>query len=136
LTDRPRRRELRALQATVTVLALVPVSAGAAGVVLGPGAFDAAPPWPAGLDSHVRFLSGVFLAVGLGFWSCVPRLAARGPRFRLLAALVVAGGAARALSLGLAGPPPTPHLVGLGLELGVVPLLVAWQARVAGRAGG
>lgn len=121
----------RALQVAVAVLAGVPIAAGAAGVVLGPRFLLVDPPWPADLDSHLRFLSGVFLAVGLAFWSCVPRIESRTGRFRLLCALVFAGGVARLASLGLAGPPSTGHLLGLGMELVVVPLLALWQARVS-----
>src|SRR5690606_22682537 len=105
----------RPLQVVVAVLALVPVSAGLLGIVAGPEAFGAVPPVPADRDSHVRFLSGVCLAVGLGFWATVPAIARRTAMFRLLAVLVVAGGLARLLSLLLHGTPSAPHLVGLGL---------------------
>lgn len=120
----------RLLQATVAVLGLVPVGAGAAGVLLGPGFVGAA---GAGtdLDSHFRYLSGVFLALGLVFWSTVPAIERRTARFRLASLLVIAGGLARLLSLLAVGAPTAPHLAGLGLELVVVPLLAVWQAAVA-----
>ncbi|WP_404325468.1 DUF4345 family protein [Aerophototrophica crusticola] len=44
---------------------------------------------------------------------------------------MVLGGLGRLLSLLFHGAPTLPHLVGLGLELGVVPLLCLWQGRVA-----
>lgn len=128
-------RSRRALQVTVAVLAVVPVTAGAAGVVMGAGAISPLPSgpaaWPVDLDSHVRFLSGVFLAIGLVFWSCLPAIERKGPRFRLAAGAVVLGGIARLLSLVVAGMPGPGHLAGLGLELVVVPALVLWQARLS-----
>lgn len=125
--------EKRLLQATVGVLALVPISAGAAGVLVGPGFVLTAPDWPVDLDSHFRYLSGIFLALGLTYWATVPSIERKAAMFRLASVLVVAGGAARLGSLLAVGVPSTPHLVGLGLETLVVPLLVLWQRRVAWR---
>jgi len=131
--------ERRFLQLVVAVLCLVPLSAGAAGVFLGPAfvfpnlAATADPAHLADLDSHFRYLSGIFLGVGLLFVSTIPTIERSTGRFRLAAALVVAGGLARALSLAQVGEPSAPHLAGLGLELVVTPLLVLWQARVAAR---
>lgn len=121
----------RLLQAVVAVLALVPVSAGLAGVLLGPSAFAPSGDWPVDLDSHFHYLSGIFLAIGLAFWATVPAIERKTTLFRLAAAAVVLGGAARLLSLVADGVPSPPHLVGLCLELVVMPLLVVWQARVA-----
>ena len=133
--NKPGGANKRLLQVCVGVLALIPVSAGTAGVLLGPGFLRLDPPWPADLDSHFRFLSGVFLAVGVGFYTCIPGIEAKTGKFRLLAALVFAGGVARLWSMLLAGPPTDGHLVGLGMELVVVPLLVLWQSRLARRPG-
>ena len=127
--------EKRALQAVVAVLALIPTLTGSAGILLGPDFLRLDPPWPADLDSHFRFLSGVFLGVGIGFYSCIPRIEGKTGRFRLLAALTIAGGVARLWSLVMAGAPSAGHLVGLAMELLVVPLLVLWQARLARGAG-
>jgi hypothetical protein len=133
-TGRSRRSgERRLLQASVLLLALVPISAGAAGVVGGPAFLGLERPWPADLDSHFRYLSGLFLAMGLGFWSCVPAIERRGARFRLLGGLVILGGLARLLSLLLVGTPSPGHLAGLTLELAVLPLLLLWQRRLERR---
>jgi hypothetical protein len=119
------------LQAVVAVLALIPTLTGIAGIVLGPDFLRVDPPWPTDLDSHFRFLSGVFLGVGIGFYSCIPRIGRKTGRFRLLAGLTVAGGMARLGSLMLVGLPSGGHLAGLAMELVAVPLLVLWQARIA-----
>lgn len=121
----------RTLQAVIGVLALIPTLTGGAGILLGPDFLRIDPPWPADLDSHFRFLSGVFLAVGLGFYSCIARIEEESARFRLLCAIVVAGGVARLWSLALVGAPSAGHLLGLVLELVAVPMLAVWQARLA-----
>lgn len=83
------------------------------------------------LDSHFRYISGIFLGVGLAFVSCIPAIETKGARMRLLAAFVVLGGLARALSILAFGMPGPGMVFGFAMELGVVPLLTLWQARVA-----
>lgn len=111
--------------------AAVAVAAGLAGALLWPDFLGLDPPWPRDLDSHFRYLSGVLLAMGLAWWSCVPGIERRTERFRLLAFLTFAGSLARLLSLVLAGSPSLGHLHGLTVELLAVPLLAVWQARIA-----
>ena len=89
---------------------------------------------PRDLDSQFRYVSGIFFATGIGFLSCIPAIERRGGRFRLLGGLIVAGGLTRGVSLVAVGAPSTGHLLGLGMELLVVPLLMLWQARIAQRA--
>ena len=81
------------LRATVGLVALVPILAGAGGILFG-GAMTGASLGDAGLDSHVRYLSGLLFAIGLGFWSTLPDIERKGPRFQLLTFLVFAGGLA------------------------------------------
>lgn len=115
----------RNLQIAVGVLGLVPVGAGLAGVLLGPAMVAANASVP--LDSHFRYLSGLLLAIGLGFWSCVPGIDQKTGRFRLLTGLVFVGGIGRAVSLETAGLPDVPMLFGLIMELAVTPALCLWQ---------
>jgi Domain of unknown function (DUF4345) len=126
LTGRP----LRALQICVALGGLVPVGAGLAGIWLGPrlasGVTDVAIP----LDSHFRYLSGLLLAIGLGFWSTIPDIATAGARFRLLTALVVVGGLGRLASLLAVGPPDASMGFGLAMELVITPALALWQRRL------
>jgi hypothetical protein len=122
----------RPLQITVAVCGLVPVGAGLAGVLLGPGmAGDAVGTAAISLDSHFRYLSGLLLAIGVAFWCLVPGIDRHGFTFRLLSALVVAGGLARLAGLWLGGVPSLAMLFGLVMELVVTPLLCVWQALVA-----
>ncbi len=123
-------RRLRVLQVLVAVFGLIPVAAGAAGVLLGP-AMAGAGAVSVGLDSHFRYLSGLLLGIGLAYWSLVPGLARHTAAFRLLTALVFAGGLGRLLGLIENGLPPAPMLGGLVMELLVTPVLCLMQGRLA-----
>ncbi len=127
----PPRVSKRLLQVTVAVLALIPTFAGAAGVLMGPAFLGGEAFASVSLDSHLRFLSGTFFAVGLAFYAAIPSIERKGALFRLAAALVFTGGLARLISLLAAGMPTWPHVAGLIMELAVVPALVIWQTRVA-----
>ena len=126
--------ERRLLQAAILVACLVPLSAGLAGALDGPAMLRGVGAGVApDLDSHMRYLSGLLLGIGIGFVACVPRIEARGALFRTLGLIVVIGGLARALSLMEVGMPGLEHRLALAMELGATPLLVLWQARIARR---
>ena len=127
----PPRVSKRLLQVTVAVLALIPTLTGAAGVLMGPAFLTGEAPASVNLDSHLRFLSGIFFAVGLAFYATIPAIERKGALFRLTAALVFTGGLARLISLLTVGTPVWPHLAGLVMELAVVPALVIWQGCIA-----
>jgi hypothetical protein len=126
------RTERQALQVAVALLALVPVAAGLAGVLRGPAMMGDLPGTPSE-DSHVRYLSGLLLAIGVAWWSTLAAIERHGTRMRLLTALVACGGFARLLSLAMVGLPSGPMLGALVLELVVTPTIALWQARVARR---
>ena len=126
--------ERRLLQAAVALGCVVPLLAGGAGMIEGPGFLHGVRYAPADLDSHFRYLSGLLLGAGIAFAACIPGIEGKTAPFRLLAFLVFVGGLGRLHSLVSAGVPGTGHLFGLVMELGAVPLLVLWQARVASRA--
>jgi hypothetical protein len=122
--------ERRALQVVIALASLIPICAGAAGIILGP-AMVGAGAVPTGADSHYRYLSGLLLGIGIGFATTIPQIERRTARFRLLTAIVVAGGIGRLVSLILRGTPDKPMLAALIMELVVTPALALWQARVA-----
>jgi hypothetical protein len=120
--------ERRALQIVILLAGVVPVAGGGAGALLGERAFG---PWAgAGEDSHIRYLSGLLLAVGLAFWGCVPAIERRGPAVRLLTLIVVTGGLARLMGVVLIGNPGRMGWA-LVMELIVTPMICLWQARIA-----
>ena len=118
--------ERRALQVSIAVAALLPVVAGLWGV-----------PQPtsdgAWAGNHHRYLSGLLLAIGLGYWSAVPEIETMGARMRLLTSLVVMGGLARLSGLLLGDAPTLPVAAALAMELLIAPLLCLWQMRIISR---
>jgi Domain of unknown function (DUF4345) len=126
--------ERRALQIAVALGSVIPISAGAVGVLLGPAMVAAGPAAASDLDSHFRYLSGLLLAIGFGFASTIPRIEARGGRFQLLTSLVIAGGIGRLVSLLTIGAPSPVMIAALVMELLVTPGLAVWQYRIAGTA--
>ena len=125
--------EKRVFQAIVAVACLLPLVVGSMGIVHGAAPFGHLAEVPRDLDSHFRYISGIFFATGIGFASCVPHIERKGPRFRLLGGLIVIGGLARGVSLLAVGVPSFGHLLGLGMETIVVPLLMLWQWNLARR---
>ncbi len=131
--DRRGKAQAGALRVAVAVAAIVPVAAGLDGMLRGAAFLGGHPAANLTLDSHLRYLSGLLLAIGFGFWSTIPRIEQQAARFRLLTAIVVLGGLGRLYGIAAEGLPPGPMLFGLAMELGVTPLLCWWQGRVAAR---
>ena len=88
---------------------------------------------PTALDNQFRYLAGVYAGAVTGsLWWAIPRIEERGEVVRLAAGAVFLGGLGRCVSLATVGLPGDPTMMaGLALELGVVPLLVLWQRRLA-----
>lgn len=114
-----------ALRLCVCLVGAVPVVGGAWGAIESLGGVSA---WSV---DHYRYLSGLLLAVGLGFWSTVPNIERRTQRFRQLTGLVAIGGLCRLLGVALGDPVTVPVVVTLVLELAVTPLLCAWQGQIS-----
>jgi hypothetical protein len=112
--------ERRALQVSIALAASLPVVSGLWDITHAPSGDG----WA---DNHHRYLSGLLLAIGLGYWSAVPRIEANAGRLRLLTAVVVVGGLARLAGLALGDAPTPPVMAALVMELAVAPLLCLWQ---------
>jgi hypothetical protein len=126
--------ERRLLQITIALAGFVPVGAGLLGGLLG-STMTGDPAASVSIDSHIRYLSGLLLGIGLAFWECIPQIQQRGSRVRLLTAIVFLGGLMRLIGLIIVGVPGGGMLFGLGMELVVTPLVYLWQRRVARRYG-
>jgi Domain of unknown function (DUF4345) len=125
--------ERRVLQAAVLIFACVPVLGGLAGVISGLGVVQATSPDLVSSDSHVRYLSGLLLGIGLAFWSLVPRIERAGSVFSALTFLVAVGGLARLASVAASGLPSRIMLSALVMELAITPLLCVWQHKLERR---
>lgn len=124
--------ERKLLQLTVAIAALVPVIAGAAGILGGAKAFGLTGDLSA--DSHVRYLSGLLLGIGFAFWASIRDIETCGSRFLLLTCIVFTGGCARLLSLLAMGTINAGTLFALTMELLATPALCLWQRNLAKRA--
>jgi hypothetical protein len=124
--------ERRAWQITVAILALIPIGSGILGALCGPRFLDQTL-ISADLDSHFRYLSGVLMALGFGFWTTLREPERKVARFGGLTCIVFLGGLARMLGFLAAGKPSLPMLGGLVMELVVTPQLFLWQLRLACR---
>jgi hypothetical protein len=125
--------EKRLLQAVILIACLVPLTAGPTGIVRGAAWMAHGGTVSPDLDSHFRYMSGIFTGVGLAFLSCVIGIEAKGTRLRMLVAFVVLGGLARGLSFIELGAPDLGNRFGLVMELVVTPLICLWQWRFARR---
>ncbi len=111
------------LPLAIRLAALVPILAGLAGALSG-AAFLGEVAGPA-TGSHLRYLSGLLLGLGLCAAWAAGDLRRRGAVFEAVCAVVVLGGLARFGGL-LSEVPPWPHRLALVMELVVVPLLWFW----------
>ncbi|NGM19271.1 DUF4345 domain-containing protein [Roseomonas stagni] len=116
----------------IRVAALVPLIAGLAGAI-GGASFLGEVAGPA-TDSHLRYLSGLLLGLGILAWWCAADLKRRGEVFTILVLIVALGGLARLAGVVGQGRPPMPHLLALGMELGVTPALWLWWRLARGEA--
>jgi hypothetical protein len=126
--------ERNLLRIAIALGGVVPVAAGFAGVLGAVGI--AAPAGDIVADSHLRYLSGLLLAIGLAFWASIPRVERHTERFQLLTALVLIGGIARLAAALATGATARGIWLALVMELVVTPALCLWQRRIAAGAAG
>jgi len=89
--------EKRLLQGAVALAGLVPVLAGALGILRPEHLFSG----PLHAMTHAAYLHGLLLGLGLGFWYLVPTIERQSRLFSLLTGMVLLGGLARVLTAGL-----------------------------------
>ncbi|WP_419815039.1 DUF4345 domain-containing protein [Glacieibacterium sp.] len=119
------------LQAVIAILCLSPLGFGLLGMVRGTEAFGG--PSVAGVDSHFRYLSGIFFGIGIMAVSCIPRIERQTARFAWVVLFVVIGGLARLLGFFVEDAPHGAHYYAVFVELVITPLMGLWQRRVARR---
>ena len=84
------------------------------------------------MDSYIRFLKGMLLAIGVIYWSSIPDIERHGERIALVTFILVLGAVPRLMAVIGHGVPTIGILVSLTGELIVAPLLWLWQRHVAG----
>lgn len=125
--------ERRLFQATVLVASIVPIAAGAAGILEGPAIVPGVGSASSDLESHFRYLSGLLLGIGLAFVVCVADLERRVALYHALSLIVILGGFGRLLGAIETGVPTGGNLLALVMELVIVPLLLVWVRRIDSR---
>lgn len=121
--------ERKLLQIAVALAGFAAIVFGGAGVLIGTtfmGLSD-----DVVIDSSVRFLKGMTLAIGLVYWSAIPRIERHGERIALVTFVLVGGALARLMAVISHGVPTVGILLTLAGDLIFVPLLWLWQRHVA-----
>lgn len=121
--------ERKLLQTAVAFAGLFAIAFGLTGAISGAAFMSLAS--NLSVDSYVRLLSGILLAIGLLLLASLPRIEQHGQRFSALAFILVIGGLARLLGVISHGVPTQGIMIGLSMELIVAPLLWLWQRRIA-----
>ena len=117
------------LQIAFALAGLVLVGFGLAGVFFGANFMDLS--GNVVMDSYIRFLKGMLLAIGLVYWSSIPDIERRGERISLITFILVLGAVPRLMAVIGHGVPTVGIMIGLAGELIFAPLLWLWQRHVA-----
>ena len=119
-----------ALQWTVAILSLLPLTFGTLGLVFGVEFYISAEAATPNLDSQFRFTSGWDVGLALVVWWLIPNIERNGSLFRLVCFAVFLGGLGRLAAWYVTGRPATLVLLVTAIEL-AIPLLIPWQAAIA-----
>ena len=84
------------------------------------------------VDSYIRFLKGMLLAIGLVYWSSIPDIERHGERITLVTFILVLGAVPRLMAVIGHGVPTNGIVISLVGELIFAPLLWLWQRHVSG----
>ena len=122
--------ERKLLQIAFALAGLVLIAFGFAGVFFGANFLDLS--GNVVMDSYIRFLKGMLLAIGLIYWSAIPDIERHGERIALVTFILVLGAVPRLMAVIGHGVPTIGIIISLIGELIVAPLLWLWQRRVAG----
>jgi hypothetical protein len=127
-------RSRRGLQWTLGLLAAAPMVSGVREVLWGArGAPGDSPEVSATVDGELRYANVFKIAVGPVILSQLSQVD-RSPVVNLALGTVFVGGLARLLSWQQRGRPHPNSVVAIGLEIAVVPVLIAWQRRLSSQA--
>jgi hypothetical protein len=126
----------RALQGALLGLGTVPFATGLASLARGTTIVRDAPAPHPNVESEHRFLAVWWTALGPVLWSLAPEVERRERALRAVAATLFAGGVVRLVAARQVGAPHPLYRALAALELGLPPVLVAWQESVRREAAG
>ncbi|MCE7059452.1 DUF4345 domain-containing protein [Dyadobacter sp. CY343] len=124
----------RALQIVIAILAAAPLVSGILGLagIYNP-LFSETLPADLVLDSNLRFLNAVSVAVAIAFYCILPVIEKETFACRVICSAILLGGLARLISIYELGIPPFFISASLILELLSPILIMYWQRRIAVR---
>jgi len=125
-------RSRKILQYMIAVLALAPLLSGIAGLagIYNPIFLENLPENLI-LDSNLRFLNGMSIAVALAFYFLIPVIEKETFACRIICFAIFAGGIGRLISIFALGNPPAFILTFLVIELSCPLLIIYWQKHIA-----
>jgi hypothetical protein len=124
------KTQRRLLQLAIALGGCIPVADGIYGIFLGKDMFGKITA-SVSLDSHLCYLSGLLLGIGVAFWNFIPKIERRSKEMLLLTLIVFIGGLARLYDALFIEWPPVMMQFALMMELIVTPALCVWQRHVA-----
>lgn len=124
----------KVLQYLIGILAAAPLLSGIIGLagIYNP-LFAGRLPINLILDSNLRFLNAMSIAVALSFYFIIPVIEKETFACRVICCSIFMGGIGRLISIYDLGKPPLPLLVFLTLELSSPILIMYWQQQIAAR---
>lgn len=120
----------RALQVTIAVLSLLPLTFGTLGLILGVGMYIPLASATPKLDSQFRFMAGWDIGLAFVVWWFIPNIERHGGLFKLICLAVFLGGLGRLAAWVGTGSPGIAFAAVAVVEL-LVPVLIPWQSCVA-----
>lgn len=118
----------------IGILAAAPLISGIAGLsgIFNPLFFQALPK-NLFLDSNLRFLNGMSVAVALSFYFLIPVIEKETFACRILSLAIFLGGVGRILSIMALGMPAPPLFIFMVIEIFSPVLIVYWQNKIASK---
>ena len=121
--------QIKLLQFTVFIAAIIPLYAGVSGIIYGTE-FLGKMTNP-NLDSHFRYFSGLLFGIGIYFWSIIPKIDKPTNVILVLASIIFIGGLARLYSALFLFEPNNQIIFALIMELVITPLICLWQKKIS-----
>ncbi|MCF0054529.1 DUF4345 domain-containing protein [Dyadobacter sp. CY356] len=120
------------LQWVIRILAAAPLLSGLIGLagIYNP-LFNQSLPENLILDSNLRFLNAMSIAVALSFYYITPVIEKETTGCRIICSTIFLGGLGRLISIFDLGLPPVPFIVFLVVELTSPIIIVFWQKKLA-----
>lgn len=122
------------LQIVLGVFSLIPLFFAITGIAFGAEQLAGEAVAPA-LDNQYRYVSAIYLMMTFLIWYIIPGIERHGTLTRLLVAVFVLGGLARAYSMMSVGAGDPTQTTGMYIEL-CTPVFAIWQWLVARKAAG